>query len=174
MPGAGKSSLVDYLTDKGIPKIYVGGLIVEGVKSRGLPVTEANERQYREEMRATHGNDYFMRQVIEQARRLIDAGQRTAVIDGLYSWTEYKLLAHEFPGDQLTVIAVVAPRDLRHMRLRSRPVRPLTHDEAATRDWTEIEHLEKGGPIAIADYYIINNQDLAHLHHQLDDILAHL
>ncbi len=172
MPGAGKSSIVQYLTNKGIPKVYGGGLIIEGVKALGLPVTEENERRYREQMRLEHGNEYFMQQVIEQVRHLIAAGQHTVVIDGLYTWTEYRLLAHEFPGSELTVVAVVAPRQLRYRRLASRAVRPLTADEARARDWTEIENLEKGGPIAIADHYIINDRDLAHLHQQLDTILG--
>ena len=44
--------------------------------------------------------------------------------------------------------------------LAERPERPFNAQEAAERDQTEIENLEKGGPIAIADYYIYNNKDL--------------
>lgn len=172
MSGTGKSSVVDHLTSKGIPKIYVGGLVVEAVKQLGLAVNEKNEREYREKMRAEHGNDYFMQQAISQVRNLINAGQHTIVIDGLYTWTEYKLLTHEFPGNELIVIAVVTPRQLRHQRLQHRPIRPLTYEEASQRDYTEIENLEKGGPIAIADYYIINDQDLSHLHHEIDSLLS--
>ena len=57
---------------------------------------------------------------------------------------------------------------IRHHRLTKRPVRPLTTSEATTRDWAEIENLEKGGPIAIADHYIMNAKDLEQLHAQID------
>ena len=36
MPGAGKSSAVDYLTKKGYPKVYFGGVILQAVKDSGL------------------------------------------------------------------------------------------------------------------------------------------
>jgi dephospho-CoA kinase len=53
---------------------------------------------------------------------------------------------------------------IRYPRLAGRPVRPLTAEEAASRDKSEIENLNKGGPIAMADYVIPNE-------HNLDDLL---
>ena len=55
------------------------------------------------------------------------------------------------------VIAVTADRTIRYNRLTTREVRPLTNEEALKRDVAEIENLAKGGPIALADYYILNN-----------------
>ena len=173
LPGAGKSSAVDYLTAKGLPKIYVGGLIVEGVKALGLPVNPQNERDYRERMRREHGKDYFIRECAKQIKHLFDAGQHTVVLDGLYTWTEYKFLKHEFPGELIT-IAIVVPRRERHHRLAVRPVRPLTKAEATERDWAEIENLEKGGPIAIADYFLHNDISLDALHADIDALLRFL
>ena len=170
LTGSGKSEAVSYVTALGHPRIYGGGLIVEGVKKRGLDVTPENEKMYREEMRREYGNDYFIKKVIDQMHHLIDAGQRRLVFDGLYAWTEYKALKHEFPGE-LTVVAVVAPKHIRHHRLTQRPIRPLTIEEANHRDWAEIENIEKGGPIAIADYYIDNSGDRDTFHREIDDIL---
>lgn len=170
LPGAGKSEAVDYVVSKGFPKVYGGGLIVEGVKELGLEVTPENEKQYREDMRAKHGKDIFIRLAADQMHNLIDAGQRRIVFDGLYMWTEYKHLKHEFPGELLTV-AIVASKRLRHRRLTTRPVRPLTVEEATNRDWAEIESLEKGGPIAIADYFIQNDGDLDDLYRHIDTML---
>ena len=42
--------------------------------------------------------------------------------------------------------------------------------EVDQRDWSEIENLEKGGPIAIADYFIINDSDLTQLHQKIDAV----
>ena len=46
---------------------------------------------------------------------------------------------------------------VRKQRLSSREVRPLTPEQVDSRDKAEIENLEKGGPIAKADYFILNN-----------------
>lgn len=173
LTGSGKSSAVDYLTDKGYPKVYFGGIVLDAMTKAGLDHTQENEQPFREELREREGKDFVVNRIVTQVRGLIDAGQRRIIADGLYTWTEYKILKREFPGE-LTVVAVVAPKHLRHHRLTMRPVRPLTVDEANQRDWAEIENLEKGGPIAIADHYIINNGNLDHFHEQIDTELEHI
>lgn len=143
------------------------------MKEAGIEWTEANERQFREEIREREGKDFVVKQIIKEIHDLIDAGQRYIVADGLYTWTEYKLLKREFPGE-LTVVAVVAPKRLRHHRLTLRPVRPLTVEEASSRDWAEIENLEKGGPIAIADYFLNNDKNIDTLEERIDTLLKDL
>jgi hypothetical protein len=49
-----------------------------------------------------------------------------------------------------------------------RPVRPLTPFESHSRDFAEIENLNKGGPIAIADYLIKNDRDEKAFTRELD------
>ena len=88
-------------------------------------------------------------------------------MDGLYTWSEYKFLKHEFPG-QVVVIAIVTPKYLRYQRMAKRIERPMQPHEVDQRDWSEIENLEKGGPIAIADYFIINDGSLEQLHQKID------
>lgn len=173
LTGSGKSSAVDYLTAKGYPKVYFGGIVLDAMTEAGLEHTQENEQPFREELREREGKDFVVNRIVTQIRGLIDAGQRRIIADGLYTWTEYKILKREFPGE-LTVVAVVAPKHLRHHRLTMRPVRPLTVEEADQRDWAEIENLEKGGPIAIADHYIINNGNLDHFHEQIDTEVDHI
>lgn len=170
LAGAGKSVAVDHVTANEFPKVYAGGVVYDEMRKQGIEITPDSQRIFREDMRTQHGNEYFMQKCIEQMRRLIDAGQKQVVLDGLYTWSEYKLLKREFPGE-VTVIAIVAPRKLRHRRLAQRPDRPFTEQEAMERDWTEIENLEKGGPIAIADHFIINDGSLDNLHAQLDKVM---
>lgn len=170
LAGSGKSSAVDYLTEKGYPKVYFGGIVLDEVKRRGLELTQENEQPIREELRAKEGKDFVVRRIIKQIHELVEAGQHRIVADGLYTWTEYKALKHEFPGE-LTVVAIVAPRHLRQHRMANRPVRPLTPTQLDQRDWAEIENIEKGGPIAIADHFVMNDKDLEHLHQQVDDVM---
>ncbi|MCJ7605935.1 MAG: hypothetical protein MUO19_07895 [Dehalococcoidales bacterium] len=88
----------------------------------------------------------------------IDAGLKTSpvVVDGLYSWEEYTLLKNRF-GDKFIVVAVWSSPARRYARLGIREIRPLTPEEAASRDRAEIENLNKGGPICMADYTILND-----------------
>ena len=167
MPGAGKSSAVDYVTEKGIPKVYFGGVILKAIEDAGLEINPANEKIMREKLRAEEGNDVVVKRIAKQIQDLIDAGQHKIIADGLYSWTEYKYLKKAFPG-VFHVVAILAPRNVRHKRLSNRSVRPLSMSDAMERDWSEIEKVEKGGPIAIADHYIINTKSINDLHTDID------
>lgn len=163
MCGSGKSTAVDYLTERNIPKVYFGGVVINAVKEAGLEVNETNEKMIREKLREDEGKDAIVNRVVKDVKKLIEAGQKRIVLDGLYSWTEYKVLRKEFP-DEMTVVAIVTPKALRRERLANRPVRPLTPAEVAERDRSEIENLEKGGPIAIADYYVDNSGTIEEFH----------
>jgi dephospho-CoA kinase len=170
LTGSGKSAAVDYITEKGYPKVYFGGVILDAMTEAGLEHTQENEQPFREELRAREGKDFVAKRIITQIHKLLDSGQHRIVADGLYTWTEYKTLKKEFPGE-LVVIAIVAPKRLRHRRLLTRPIRPLTQAEADQRDWAEIENLEKGGPIAVADHFIMNDGDFDHFYEQIDTVL---
>ena len=170
LPGAGKTTATDYVTSKGYPKVYFGGIIYSEMDKAGLAHTAENERSFRVDIRQKEGPDFAAKRINQQIHNLIDAGQHKIVIDGLYSWDEYKCMKHEFPGE-LAVIAVVAPRRIRHRRLAVRPNRPLTEAESNQRDWSEIEDIQKGGPIAIADHYVINNGEFDKLYKQIDQVL---
>ncbi len=84
------------------------------------------------------------------------------VIDGLYSWEEYTFLKDYYRED-FYVVAVCASPKTRYARLASRPSRCLAPEEAVGRDRAEVENINKGGPIAMADYTIINESSLEDL-----------
>lgn len=170
MCGSGKSTAVDYLTEHNIPKVYFGGVVINAVKEAGLEVNETNEKMIREKLREDEGKDAIVNRVVKDVKKLIEAGQKRIVLDGLYSWTEYKVLRKEFP-DEMTVVAIVTPKALRRERLANRPVRPLTPAEVAERDRSEIENLEKGGPIAIADYYVDNSGTIEEFHEAFGELM---
>lgn len=172
LAGAGKSSAVEYLTNQGHPKVYFGGIVLEVVTEAGLDINPENEKLISGQLREREGKDFIAKRIIAQIHDLTASGQHRIVADGISSWTEYKAMKAEFPGE-LIVVAIVAPKHLRHHRLNIRPIRPMTDAEANQRDWFEIENIEKGGPIAIADYVIINDGDLENLYSRLDTILDH-
>ena len=158
MCGSGKSTAIEYLTERGIPKVYFGGIIYKAMEEAGIPRTEdgESEKKFREEIRQKEGKDFVVMRAIKEVKKLIEAGQKHIVLDGLYSWTEYKILRKEWPTE-MTVVAIVTPKAIRRKRVAERPDRPFDAQAVAERDRAEIENLEKGGPIAIADYYIDNS-----------------
>lgn len=170
MSGSGKSTAVEYIKAKGYPHVYFGGVVIQACQDAGLEINEANERMMREKLRAEHGKDVIVNRIATQLEDLINAGQKRILADGIYSWTEYKILKKKFPTE-LTTIALVPPKAERYKRLASRSKRPLTRQEAVSRDWAEIENLEKGGPIAIADYFIINRGSVVRTRYKISRIL---
>lgn len=173
MSGSGKSVAVDFLGEKGYPKVYFGGMILREMEKRGIERTADSERAFREKIREEEGKDWVVQQVILDVKNLIEAGQKRIVLDGVYSWTEYKILKHEFPG-MLTFVAVVVPRALRYERVGKREERPFNREEIRERDWTEIENLEKGAPIAMADYFVMNDGTMEEMKKNLDGILKEI
>ena len=175
MSGSGKSVVVDYLTAKGYPKVYFGGMIYKEMEKRGIIRTEdgESEKKFREEIREKEGKDWVVKQVIAETKDLISAGQKRIILDGVYSWTEYKILKHEFPKC-LTFIAIVVDKKLRYERVAKRPERAFDAAAIRERDRSEIENLEKGGPIVAADYYILNNGTIDEMKTRLDEILKEI
>lgn len=176
MPGAGKSSCVDYLmaTHNNLPPVlYFGGITMDEVNRRGLEVNEQNERLVREDIRAKEGKASHAKRISAKIDEYTAQGHTRIVVDGLYSWSEYKFFKEKY-GDAAVIIAVAAPRKLRHARLLHRPVRPFTEEQVTAREYGEIEGIEKGGPIANADYTLINGGAPEQLFKQLDDLLVEL
>jgi dephospho-CoA kinase len=169
MPGAGKTLCAKHLEAQGFFQFRFGGIIVDEVHRRALPLTPENERLVREEFRANEGMDAIAKRALPHLRSALT--QHSAIIiDGLYSFSEYKTLRREL-GDDIILVAIVASRPLRYARLAERTERPLTAEEAEARDVREIEFIEKGGPIAMADYTLLNNGTSAELLSQLDALL---
>jgi dephospho-CoA kinase len=173
MTGAGKSSVVDYLTKKGYPKVYFGGVIYDAMREAGVPQGEDNEKIFRNAIREREGKDFVIRRIIKQIRDLNNAGQHKVIVDGLYAWYEYQIMKHEFPGE-VTFVGVVAPRHLRYKRVAARKERPQTPAESEKRDWNEIDDFQKGCPIAMADYFVMNDGDIEKLHRDVDAILSEI
>jgi dephospho-CoA kinase len=172
MPGAGKTLCAQHLAERGFFQFRFGSIVVNEVTRRGWPITPENERIVREQFRREEGMDVMAKRALPHLRAALE-NHSSIVIDGLYSFSEYKTLRQEL-GTDMVVVAVVSARGLRYERLSQRPERPLTTEEAEIRDHQEIETLEKGGPIAIADYTLLNDGQPEHLLSELDMLVEML
>lgn len=171
MCGVGKSVACDFLESKGYQKVYFGGVTMDKLKEEGLDVTPENEKMMRERLRTELGMGAYAIVLLPKIKELVQEGN--VVLDGLYSWDELKILKEKFE-DEITVVCVIADKFLRYDRLAKRDIRPFTNEEAKIRDISEIENLAKGGPIAYADYYILNNGSVEEFEARLNEILDNL
>jgi len=176
MPGAGKSVLSDYFVKKGHKFVRFGQITLDIVKKKGLKLNEKNERKIREGLRKKYGMAAYAILNYPKFNKLLKEGN--VVADGLYSWSEYKYLKKKF-GKRMIVIAVYAPPKIRHIRLSTRKMpksdkdlrhRPFSIKEAEKRDYAEIEKLEKGGPIAMANYTLMNTSSLSSFIRQIANL----
>lgn len=169
MPGSGKGTCSDFLGDKyDWPIVHFGSMIYEEVQRRGLDNVK-NEAAVREDMRKIEGPAVF---AIHALRKAKNQDSKIVIFDGLYSWSEYKYLSQELK-DNLIVIAITAPKKLRRDRVLNRKDshRKYTLQQLIEREEKEIENIEKGGPIAYADYTINNSKDQEDLTDSLEEIL---
>ena len=164
MCGSGKSEAVKFFVDSGYKRVYFGEVVMNEMKRLGLEVNEANERATRENLRKEFG----MGAMAVKSLPIIEEFMKhnNVVIESLYSWEEFKILKDKF-GESFKLITIYTTKELRYERLLKRPFRPLTNDESKSRDISEIEKLDKGGPIAYTDYLIINDGSLDEMNEEL-------
>ena len=176
MPGSGKSIASDYLVERGYQFVRFGQITLDELKRRKLKLTEANERKIREEIRKRYGMAAFAILNYPKFKKLLKTGN--VVGDGLYSWQEYKFLKEKFK-ERFYLIAVYAPPKLRYERISKRKMpkydtdlrhRPFSKKDAESRDYSQIENLEQGGPIAMADFTIVNTKNKKYLLGQMKKI----
>jgi dephospho-CoA kinase len=171
MAGAGKSAVARVFERSGFKRVRFGDITEEEVRKRGLKLNEENERHIREQFRQEHGMAAYAILNLPRIDALLKSSH--VVADGLYSWEEYTLLKDRY-GDKFSLVAVWASPRTRYKRLAGRAVRPLTAAEAASRDKSEIENTNKGGPIAMADFTIINESSLEELEKEARMVLSAL
>ena len=172
LPGSGKTEAINYLMKKyNWPKVYFGDVTFDEMKVRNLEINEKNERFVREDLRKLYGQLHYAKKVIEKIKKLADS--QNILVESLYSWEEYLEFKKEF-GDDFRVLAVYSSPDKRIERLANRPHRPLTKEEIISRDYSQIENLHQGGPIARADFTVINEGKIEDLYRQIDQFVSGL
>lgn len=178
MTGSGKSEAADFLVEKGFHFIRLGQLTLDEVKKRGLEPTEENEQPIREEIREKHGKAAYATLNFPKIDEMLKKGN--VVTDNLMSWAEYKAFKKKY-ADNFIVLAVCASPETRYRRLAGRKYdpekdpkmrnRPHPKGDAIKRDYAELENLEKGGPIAMADFTVVNEGTVENFKKNLQKIL---
>lgn len=172
LPGSGKTEAINYLMEKyKFPKVYFGDVTFDEMKLRGLDINEKNERFVREDLRAKYGQLVYAQKVIEKIKNIKE--DTNILVESLYSWDEYLEFKKEF-GDSFKVLAIYSSPETRIKRLSSRPVRPLSREEVESRDYSQIENLKQAGPIARANFTIVNEGEMIEFCSGIDKIISNL
>ena len=171
MAGSGKSEVARVFENNGFVKIRFGDITDKEISERGLELNEVNERYIRQQLRKEHGMSAYAKLSLSRIDYLLKS--EDVVVDGLYSWEEYTLMKSRYGAD-FYVVAVWSSPEKRYERLMIRQVRPLTVEEAVSRDIVEIEDTNKGGPIAMANFFIINGSSLEDLEKQTERVIGAL
>ena len=154
MCGSGKSEVVKVFGEHGFLNVYFGEATFDEMKRQNLEITPENEKKIREQLRAGGDRAIYAKLSLDKIKEARKKGDVT--IESMYSWAEYEFIKQEFGAD-FEAVAVVTDKDLRYERLTKREFRPLTLEQARERDRSEIANIDKAEPIAVADYYILNN-----------------
>ncbi|MBT4824095.1 AAA family ATPase [Candidatus Woesearchaeota archaeon] len=153
LPGSGKTEAARFFSQHGFKIIKFGDLTDKLIQDNKIEHTEHNEKRMREYLREKEGMEAYAKlHKNDIAKTLVTTN---IVIDGLYSWEEYLFLKKIYK-ERLLLLAIYAPPPVRHLRLNTRHHRPLHKEEAISRDKEEIENLNVGGPIAVANHTIVN------------------
>lgn len=161
MAGSGKTEIIKYLQGKyNWKNVYFGDATFERIKKEKLELNYKNERATREKIREELGMGAYAILALPKIEKILE-NDKIVLVESLYSWEEYKILKNKF-GNSFITIATYASPATRFKRLaqrnNERPIKSL--EEFNTRDYTEIENTDKGGPIARADYTIVNESSI--------------
>jgi len=169
LPGSGKSEAIKYLTQTyKWPKVYFGDITFDEIKKRKLEINEKNEKLVREKLRKKFGKSYYAKETLKKIRKIRDA--KIILVESLYAWQEYLVFKKAF-GNSFFTIAVYASPKIRYQRLAKRKFRPLGLKEARNRDYSQLENLEQGGPIAISDFTVNNETKYKNFYKQLTGVI---
>lgn len=168
--GSGKTEATARFIERGFFRVGFNDVVYEELERRGLQRNETDEKSVRIGLRREFGMTVMADRSLPKIEVALAEGRRV-VVESLYSWSEYKALKDRF-GDDFKVLAIYAPPALRYRRLASRPERPLDLQSAISRDYSEIENAEKGGPIAMADWTIQNTGTREKFLRVVDDLIS--
>lgn len=139
--GSGKTTAINVLESvHGCCRVYLGEFVLEEVRKRGLPETRESERSVRKAVRQAEGVAAFVDRAADQIHALLAEG-RVVLVDAVFTREEWDALQMIVGSEDLRLIFIECPVELRVARLGERSSRPFNSAELAARDHHEREEL---------------------------------
>jgi dephospho-CoA kinase len=160
MPGAGKGVFRKTIQKLGYPVVTMGDVVREEVQRRNLEPTPENLGKTMLNLRELEGPAVIAKRCIPKLENLTGP---VVVIDGIRSLVEVNEFKKHFPN--FVLLAIHASPQTRYKRLvrRKRSDDPQDWETFMQRDQRELG-IGMGAVISVADYMIINEGTIRHLH----------
>ena len=157
MPGAGKTTVANYLAQKGIPLLIMGDVVREAAQNDGLEPTSENLAKLMIRLREKNGPEAIAHLIANKIKTMKNQDKEFAVVivDGIRSMAEIEVLKRVGQVKLLAIHGSILTR-YSHIRERARSDVPSNINEFDKRDRVEME-VGISDAIALADETISNN-----------------
>ena len=167
MPGSGKSIIVKVAKECGYNVVVMGDMIREEAERRRLEPNPENLGKIMLELRQKEGPAVIAKRCMPKIKQAI---RDRVIIDGIRSLDEVEEFKRHFP--KFSLIAVHSSPETRFRRLyrRRRSDDPESWGIFRERDMRELS-VGLGNVIAMAEYIIVNEEELEALKEKIREIL---
>ena len=157
MPGAGKTTVANFLSHKGIPLLVMGDAVREAAEADGLAPTSHNLTKLMLNLRKKNGPGAIAHLVVNKIKLMKKQDEQLSavIVDGIRSMAEVQVLKRIGSVKLLAIHGSTFTR-YRHIRERGRSDVPSNEHEFDKRDKIEME-VGISSVIALADETISNN-----------------
>jgi dephospho-CoA kinase len=157
MPGAGKTTVANYLSQKGIPLLVMGDVVREVAENDGLELTSDNLAKLMLRLRKRNGPEAVAHLIVNKIKLMKreDKQLSIVIVDGIRSMAEVRLLRRIGSVKLLAIHGSTLTR-YTHVRERGRSDVPSNIGEFDKRDKIEMD-VGISNAIALADETISNN-----------------
>lgn len=157
MPGAGKTTVARYLSQKGIPLLIMGDVVREVAEIDGLEPTSDNLAKLMLRLRKKSGPQAIAHLIVDKIKLMKEKDKKLSVVivDGIRSMAEVQVLRLIGTVKLLAIHGSTLTR-YTHVKERRRSDVPSNIDEFDKRDKIEME-VGISNAIALADESISNN-----------------
>ena len=157
MPGAGKTTVANYLAQKGIPLLIMGDVVREAAQNDGLEPTSDNLSKLMLKLRDKNGPEAIAYLVANKIKTMKHENKEfeVVIVDGIRSMAEIQVLRRVGNVKLLAIHGSTLTR-YSHIRERARSDVPSNIGEFDKRDKVEMG-VGISDAIALADETISNN-----------------
>ena len=157
MPGAGKTTVANYLSQKGIPLLIMGDVVREVAENDGLEPTSDNLAKLMLRLRKRNGPEAVAHLIVNKIKLMkkVDKQLSVVIVDGIRSMAEVQVLRRIGSVKLLAIHGSTLTR-YTHVRERGRSDVPSNIGEFDKRDKIEMD-VGISNAIALADETISNN-----------------
>jgi len=161
--GSGKTTIANYLTEKGFDKVEMGDIVREEAVTRGIPLDRAGlEGLADEELRKD--KEYWINKVIERVK------DNDTVISGIRALLEVKKFKAAFPNFYLIGVDIPAKVRFERLKKRGRVGDPETWEEFQKQESAEEQQFDMSEVVETSDYKI-TGVSYGEEYEQMDEIL---